>query len=184
MGWTFSACPKLTRAELIQRRTRSDTQSDGTRWECLRHAAVGNVLWMVWEVSPGDPARLPYRFIGCDLLAAGGKGEGWGYKDMCESMGPCYYSCPLAYLEMVPVANAGWREKVREYHESRRRKVNVGDVLIFDGLSIPEAKVVGKHGRSLIGEYGGVRYRIPPRYLPRVVNHVRFDMTAQGDLSC
>lgn len=182
MGWTFSY--DGTRRDIIERRTRSETQSDGTRRECLRHAAVGNVLWTVWDVTPDNPAKPPYRFIGCDLLASGGKRMGWGYKDMCESMGPCYYSCPLPYLEMVSVADAAWREKVREYHVSRRRKVGVGDVLTFEGLSIPEVKIVEKRGRSLIGEYGGLRYRILPRFLPRVVAHHRFDANEKGAMSC
>ena len=35
-------------------------------------------------------------------------------------MGPCYYSCPLKYLGIVPLeefgGNAGWREQVIDYH--------------------------------------------------------------------
>lgn len=166
MGWSFSY--DQSRSELIAERTRSETQSDG-RWNCLRHCTVGNVLWTVWEVIPGQPDKQPFRFIGCDLLAPGGKRMGWGYKDMCESMGPCYYSCPLAYLDMAPVANARWREQVRAWHAKRNRKVDVGDVLVFEGLSIPEVKVIEKSGRRLIGEYAGCRYRIPPKVLALVV---------------
>ena len=178
MGWTISY--DKTRSEMIAERTRSTTQADGTRWECLRHTAVGNVLWVVWEVTPGEPVpprafRPPYRFIGCDLLAPGGKGWGWGYKDMCESMGPCYYTCPLAYLELVPVvANAEWRESVREYHSARNRKVNVGDRLVFKGLSIPDVEIVEKVGRRLVGVHAGCRYRISPKVLAHVVEqHAR-----------
>jgi hypothetical protein len=113
--------------------------------------------------------RAPYLYIGCDLLAPARKGEGWGYKDLCESMGPCYYTCPLSYLDMVPVANAAWRDQVRAWHAARKRKVDIGDVLIFEGLAIPEVKIVEKRGRRLVGEYGGCRYRIPPRILAKVV---------------
>lgn len=173
MGWSISF--DLSRAELIQELTRLETQSDGSRWECLRHTTVGNVLWTVWEVTPGPPAmpreyRPPYRYIGCDLLLPARKGEGWGYKDLCESMGPCYYTCPLPYLDMAPVANAAWRDQVRAWHTARKRKVAVGDVLVFEGLSIPEVKIVEKRGRRLVGEYGGCLYRIPPRILAKVVD--------------
>jgi hypothetical protein len=163
MGWLFTQYQ--TRKELIQRRTR-DQDCDGVTYRCLRHTAVGNVLWTVWEVTrPGDETR---RYIGCDLMACD-RGYGWGYKDLSESMGPCYYSCPPAYLDLVPPANPEWRAQVRAWHAARNRKVAVGDVLVFEGLAIPEVRVIEKHGRRLIGEYAGCRYRLPPRILARVV---------------
>ena len=53
----------------------------------------------------------------------------WGYKDLDEAMFPYYFSCPLKYLDMVPIEIYGghpeWRERVRAYHahqkELRRR---------------------------------------------------------------
>ena len=167
MGWLFTQ--HQTRRELILRRTR-DQEHDGVTYQCLRHTAVGNVLWTVWEVTgPRDEVR---RYIGCDLMACD-RGYGWGYKDLSESMGPCYYSCPLTYLDLVPPANPEWREQVRAWHAARKRRVAVGDVLVFEGLSIPEARVVEKHGRRVIGEYAGCRYRLPPRVLARVVEQRR-----------
>jgi hypothetical protein len=163
MGWLFTQ--HQTRRELILRRTR-DQEHDGVTYKCLRHAAVGNVLWSVWEVT--GPGEQVWRYIGCDLLARE-RGYGWGYKDLSESMGPCYYSCPPAYLNLVPPANPEWRAQVRAWHAARHRKVAVGDVLVFEGLAIPEVRVIEKHGRRLIGEYAGCRYRLPPRVLARVV---------------
>jgi hypothetical protein len=51
-------------------------------------------------------------------------GYGWGYKDMAEEMHPFFYSCPLGYLALVPVACAEWREGVKTYHVkmAERRK--------------------------------------------------------------
>ena len=48
-------------------------------------------------------------------------------------MGPCYYSCPPVYLDMVPVANAQWRDQVRAHHAARTRKVEVGDCRVAAG---------------------------------------------------
>lgn len=63
------------------------------------------------------------RWIGCDLLEYSKRDEGWGYKDMDESMHPYYYSCPLSYLDMVPVVGSEeWRQGVREYHQRQRAK--------------------------------------------------------------
>ncbi len=167
MGWSF--IDQQSRQGLIAHLTRSES-SNGIARQCLRHCSSGNVLWTVWEVT--GPEAQVQRYIGCDLLACQ-RGLGWGYKDMCESMGPCYYTCPLAYLEMVPEANAEWRIQVRAYHAARARRVDVGDVLVFEGLAIPEARIVSRRGRSLIGEYAGCRYRLPPRVLARVVDQRR-----------
>ncbi len=166
MGWLFTK--GSTRKELIAELT-ANSEYNGVVRRCLRHTAVGNVLWTVWEVS-GHPEKGIYRYIGCDLLACQ-RGFGWGYKNMSESMGPFYYSCPLAYLDMVPVANQEWRDKVREYHASRNRVVDIGDVIVFEGVSVPEVRVVEKHGRTLVGEYDGKRYVIRPRFMARVVEH-------------
>lgn len=89
----------------------SETARSVTLKNCLR----GNVLWTVEEVTPkGDKGD---RFIGCYLLRP--HPRGWGYKPMSESMGPYYYTCPLGYLNMVPVADAAWREDVRSTHANK-----------------------------------------------------------------
>lgn len=167
MGWLFTH--HQTRKELIARLTR-DRDSNGVIRKCLRRCTVGNVLWTVWEITRAG--EEVHRYVGCDLMACQ-RGYGWGYKDMCESMGPCYYSCPPVYLDMVPVANVRWRDQVRAHHAARNRKVDVGDVLVFEGLSIPEARVIEKRGRRLIGEYAGCLYRLPPRVLAKVVDQRR-----------
>ncbi len=94
---------------------------------CWRHCYRGNaytgVVWSVWEQDPGSLACRP-RWIRCDVVRY--TGEGWEYKPLREADGPCYYSCPLRYLRMVPDDQEGvnpeWRAKVQAYHEERRRR--------------------------------------------------------------
>lgn len=164
MGWLFGH--EQSRSQLIGRLTR-DEEHDGVIRRCLRHCTSGNVLWSVWEIQrPGD---APFRYIGCDLMAYDRNCRGWGYKDLCESMEPFYYSCPLAYLDMVPPAAPAWREQVRAYHAARSRSVTLGDTLTFKGLSITEAVVVGRRRRTWIIECNGMHYALPPRLLRHVV---------------
>lgn len=137
MGWLFKA--GITRRELIEERTKDWTR-DGAEGitvtsTCLAHCYRGNVysgvLWAVWErtfITDGQEAKPTERWITCDLLRYQ-KDCGWGYKDMDESMHPFYYSCPLTYLDLVPVetygGNSEWREGVRAHHarqKERRRK--------------------------------------------------------------
>jgi len=135
MGWLFTS--GQTKKQLIQERTTSwnnDWQLARippdfcgprlpVRATCLAHCYRGNnfsgVLWTVWEVVKGSVAA---RYIGCDLLQWDRGCQGWGYKDMDESMGPFYYSCPLKYLAMVPVANESWRDGVKNYHNRLTQK--------------------------------------------------------------
>lgn len=117
MGWLFPY--GATRASLIKDLTepRRDASS-GWSNETLRHCTVGNVLWAVHELTRSDGSKV--RYIGCYLLRR--SRHGWGYKDLEESAHPVYVSCPLAYLDMVPVACPEWREKVRAYWARRHKR--------------------------------------------------------------
>jgi hypothetical protein len=134
MGWLFTF--GSTRRGLIQERTENweRTTEDGmvVKSTCLAHCFRGGcfsgLLWSVWErtfTRDGQPVQATERWIACDLLRYQ-RDYGWGYKDMDESMHPYYYSCPLSYLEMVPLdqfgGNAEWREGVKAHHERRRAK--------------------------------------------------------------
>lgn len=154
MGWNYE---HTERAELIRELTK---ERNGAR--CLAHTAVGSVLWTVWE------HRAAGRWIGCDLMER--VGCMWGHKPMDEAMGPCYYTCPLRYLEMVPeVADPGWREQVRAYHAERAARHEIaqnaqpGQVLYLKGTSIPFVTVTGTE--PLRGTYAGDRYQVAERHI-------------------
>lgn len=50
------------------------------------------------------------------LLISYDKGlKGYGYKSMDEVVHPCYYNCPLSFLEKVPTTSQSWRNKVLEH---------------------------------------------------------------------
>lgn len=133
MGWLFKA--GLSRKDLIEERTKDweRTQPDGTvikttcLAQCYRGASFCGVLWSVWERTfsrDGQEVQSKERWIVCDLLRY--QGEAWGYKDIEECMGPYYYSCPLKYLDLVPLdiygGNVEWREQVREHHARKAEK--------------------------------------------------------------
>lgn len=133
MGWLFG---HSTKRSLIADLVRTQTNREGTkRWECIRHCYRGNaysgVLWTVQTVTEVETNTIVSQFIGCYLLRYNkghGVGYEWGYKDMCESMHPFYYSCPLGYLELVPEECPEWRAQVREYHATRTKKLEKGKV--------------------------------------------------------
>lgn len=137
MDWLFRA--GSTRRGLIAEQTQGweRTSDNGltTKSTCLAHCYRGGIysgiLWSVWErafTKEGQTAAPTQRWIVCDLLRC--VGGVWGFKDMEESMHPYFYSCPLGYLDMVPIDHYGghpeWRELVRQYHariaEKRRAR--------------------------------------------------------------
>jgi hypothetical protein len=97
--------------------------------KCFKGSSWKGTLWIVWDyekIDPDKPADFPFegkRWIECDLLQYSKRDDGWGYKDMEESMHPYVYNCPEKYLKMVPVAHEGWREGVKAHHEKRREKL-------------------------------------------------------------
>jgi hypothetical protein len=133
MGWLFKS--GYSRKELIEDRTKDwERTTDGmtvttTRLaHCYRGGSFAGVLWTVWErtfTKDGVEAQPTERWIGCDLMRHQ-KDYGWGYKDMEESMGPYYYSCPQKYLNLVPIEQYGgneeWRANVQRYHARQQAK--------------------------------------------------------------
>jgi hypothetical protein len=132
MGWLFGYGDK--RKDVIRSRCEGWVRDDGragcrTLKKCIR----GNTLWTVREAWHIDDTgvEIKEKWIGCDLMGAS-DGD-WGYKDMCESMGPCYYNCPLEYLDEVPMPKGEfaqkWRDTVRAYHsDPLRMRLKVGDI--------------------------------------------------------
>ncbi|MEZ6131189.1 MAG: hypothetical protein R3C59_21150 [Planctomycetaceae bacterium] len=140
MGWTYPY--GVNRKQLIAQRVEDwerDTGEMVVKSTCLKHCYRGGVfsgvLWSVWErtfTKDSVEVQPTQRWIQCDLLRCD-RGE-WGYKDMEESMGPYYFSCPLGYLELVDLdrfgGNAEWREQVIEHHRRRAEKQKCRAVII------------------------------------------------------
>ena len=144
MGWLYGCYDRKSQIADLVKGWENETPNGTVKTYVLKHCYRGNafsgVLWVVFERT--IPNQSTERFIACFKLEY--RGGLWGYKDMDESMGPHYYSCPLSYLDMTDPANGGdfinpcwdgkqceewsknWREHVREHHarslEKRRKK--------------------------------------------------------------
>ena len=179
MGWLFTQ--GATRADIIADRIRlweTDTHTGKT----LKHCTKGNVLWTIREVTDTQ-AGTTFRYIGCDLLQCQ-RGYGWGYKDLCESSHPYYYTCPLTYLDAVPVANQAWRQCVRDYHAKQSRRLVVGAVYALTGRTIPHVEIVSL--RPLRGRYDGRLYRVSKSYIGDEIQSTVGSLTIgwKGGVSC
>ena len=140
MGWDFRALP-CCKQEIIDECVKSICSMT-----CLHQSVQGNELWTIWEKKDG--ARIILLF----LLAS--KKLCWGYKEISEQAGPYYYKCPLGFLEIAPVVNKNWRDKVYEYHSKRlgnlslRKQIVIGTIV---GLDNPENEFRVTHLKPLQG---------------------------------
>jgi hypothetical protein len=156
MGWDFG--PE-TRSQLVAR----------LRQGAIASRLVGNRLWAV-ERGPSDTPII------CCYLLATKKGRA-GYKDLTESMEPYYYDCPLALLDLAPVAHESWRDKVRVYHlenkqkRARRKHVKCGDTVELT-KEYGSLRLVVTSTKPLLGTgvETGKTYRIGPRHIAAVIS--------------
>ena len=158
MGWLFS--PSYGSPKGVVEHMEKQCQRVG--WKVLKHAftCYGRRAWIALE-------KEGKSFI---LLLMIDKHDGWwGYKDIEESMGPCYYDCPLSLLDMTTGndhdASIEWRKGVRERHATRQARrlaskaVKVGDRVTVYGKAY---QIIERIKRSFVGiqELTGRRYRI------------------------
>ena len=162
MGWLFS--PRwATRADLVRHLRRPERFGD--RMQLVRACVTGSHHWyLVRELATGQ------HWIGLDLMQSG-RADGWGYKDMDESVGPTAVDCPLAYLA-APHAEPGgfagpWRDRVRAYHAARRAKPApvAGAWVSYGGRAYQLQSPAGSRRGWHVSDEGGQNYRMRARQL-------------------
>jgi len=159
MGWTTSI-HWHSRQEIITDRIKPweyyDDKHDRTiKGRTLAHCVRGHCLWKVVEHSlyagqTLDWVTQQYTYIAVDLIQNYGKDQGWGYKDMDESVGPYYYSCPVKYLEIQPrVDNQAWRDAVYADQAKRNLKLQPGLIVGLTGCT-PNLVKIQQTGRKIL----------------------------------
>lgn len=189
MGWTVHY--NSTRSEIIADVTKGwecppkpEVGKVGGKVECLTKCYKGSAwkgtLWVLFQTTEYREPVVIKRWIGCFLLEYYKEDNGWGYKDMEESMGPCYYNCPLSYLDM---ANDGiheeWRKAVREYHA--KRKLPEGfkftpfmQIVLRLGCNPKTLTFLEKRRKTILGTVGHTTYKIRPQ-------HIDYEATAKAN---
>lgn len=135
MGWLFSCNHDHDKKACLSELRRPSRFAPGC--ELLKSSVVGNNHWYLLKCPDG---RID---IGLDLMASGYPEHGWGYKDICEEMGPCEVNCPIGFLSLASEPRGyavEWRKRVVEYHERRKARP--------------------KPTPNMVVEYGGHKYRL------------------------
>lgn len=117
MGWLFG---HYERSTLIKHLV------DGNGVKTIKHRLVGNNLWCVHE-HDGQRWACLYLLRGSPRI----KDDpcNWGYKDVCESMGPNEISFPYTWLDLLTPTDSQyaneWRARVKARGE-KLQKATVG----------------------------------------------------------
>ncbi|MET3376413.1 hypothetical protein ABIC89_005492 [Variovorax boronicumulans] len=144
-----------------------ELQNVGAFAAVLAHRAIGNRLWFLAQTRSGKHAGRIW--IGLTLIDS--RNGQAAVKSMDESCGPCYFDCPLAFLDRVdpptgPYAGP-WREKVREFHANRMAKraaIRQGLRVSYDGRTYELRRSLGRRGWEVQRE-DGVIFRMKARQL-------------------
>ena len=127
MGWLYRDRPLRHEKPVDFFRRELTFTRDGVSSTVLDAAAVGSTVYAaVRNVNYPDP--------GCDyvycavILFRNNDRDGFGYKDMCEGMGPHEADCPdrimrlLSPVEQIPNPSytAAWRQRVADNKQKRR----------------------------------------------------------------
>ena len=87
----------------------------------LKRRFVGNTLYTVNAYEQANGTVIKYA---CVYLLKGRSNtrDGWGYKDMDETMHPYYYDFPVSWLDLLSPTDSEnartWRENVRKRAEA------------------------------------------------------------------
>lgn len=163
MGWTiYHRAPTDPRAEL---RSICTWNRDDSAARVLADSLIGSTWYAAVETTYKADGR---RVVWAAVFLTTRRG-GWGYKDMCESMGPTESRCPARILNMLSPLDetyghagyaAEWRERCRANLAAKReaRPIRGGDVVRFSspytigGQKVDTFKAVQvqRRGRSLL----------------------------------
>ena len=104
MGWLFGW---NTRKELV------DHLCEGNGVKTLKRCFKGNNMWAVQQTEDGLVFAVLYLIKGRNESR-----DGWGYKDVDETMGPYQHDFPVSWLDLLSPCDSeyavSWRENVRK----------------------------------------------------------------------
>jgi len=111
MGWLFGH---------YERRTLIEHLVNGNGVKTLKHFMSGNNLWCVHE-HDGQRWACLYLLRGSPKVK--NDPYNWGYKDVCESMGPNELSFPYTWLDLLTPTDSKYANEWRARVKARGEKL-------------------------------------------------------------
>jgi hypothetical protein len=152
----------------------------GDKHEIIASATIGSVWYAALKITRADAPDAPIVTALVCLTSKGGKRDGFGHKDMDETVGPVECSCPERILNLLTPTDSeyanDWRNRCREW-KADQAKLKTGMAKLAPGVKIRMPEPLSYRGvmldtftiashprvRGLVGyAEGGVGlYRIP-----------------------
>lgn len=160
MGWLFGH---------YERRTLIEHLVNGNGVKTLKHFLSGNNLWCVHE-HDGQRWACLYLLRGSPKVK--NDPYNWGYKDVCESMGPNEISFPYTWLDLLTLTDSKyaneWRARVKARGE-KLQKATVGSKWQGYGHTFEIIKRRGPTSFRAKDEYGET-WRLTSRNISKMEN--------------
>jgi len=141
----------------------------------LEHRVIGNRLWFVAQHHVDRGVEIAgIKWIGLTLIDCR-DGEA-AIKSMDETCGPCYYDCPLSFLDRAdpPIGpHAGpRRDEVRAFQAARtskRTSFRAGARVGYGDHTYVLRSCLGRRGWSVQREHDGLTFRMKGNQLAAAV---------------
>lgn len=160
MGWLFGH---------YERRTLIEHLVNGNGVKTLKHFLSGNNLWCVHE-HDGQRWACLYLLRGSPKVK--NDPYNWGYKDVCESMGPNEISFPYTWLDLLTPTDSQyaneWRARVKARGE-KLQKATLGSKWQGYGHTFEIIKRRGPTSFRAKDEYGET-WRLTSRNISKMEN--------------
>lgn len=160
MGWLFGH---------YERRTLIEHLVNGNGVKTLKHFLSGNNLWCVHE-HDGQRWACLYLLRGSPKVK--NDPYNWGYKDVCESMGPNEISFPYTWLDLLTPTDSKyaneWRARVKARGE-KLQKATIGSKWQGYGHTFEIIKRRGPTSFRAKDEYGET-WRLTSRNISKMEN--------------
>lgn len=160
MGWLFG---------YYERRTLIEHLVNGNGVKTIKHCLVGNNLWCVHE-HDGQRWACLYLLRGSPKVK--NDPYNWGYKDVCESMGPNEISFPYTWLDLLTPTDSKyaneWRARVKARGE-KLQKATIGSKWQGYGHTFEIIKRRGPTSFRAKNEYGEM-WRLTSRNILKMEN--------------
>lgn len=160
MGWLFGH---------YERRTLIEHLVNGNGVKTLKHFLSGNNLWCVHE---HDRQRWACLYLLRGSPKVKNDPYNWGYKDVCESMGPNELSFPYTWLDLLTPTDSKyaneWRARVKARGE-KLQKATVGSKWQGYGHTFEIIKRRGPTSFRAKDEYGET-WRLTSRNISKMEN--------------
>jgi hypothetical protein len=166
MGWLYSQNWSDKKALVYHILT------DDTWHKPIKHSLKGNRLWVAFENTNPECPPERNKYI-CLFLLASQRNYGWGYKDITEDMGPCYYDCPVSFFDIVPDPGSyatEWRNKVRSAAADKLiqskmvKRLEVGNNVLCNNRRPDRFRIISLKPLKGIAD-NGILYRLKPSFI-------------------